>query len=231
MLTRTSLVIAALLLVSATIFLPRLAPAASAPRPLGPADPSVLRGRIIDTNGKPVPGVKITLYSGMGTRFLGQETMTDADGRYSFDPLETGGGLRDHFLPGLQLSHPELVSADGRDWWDIDVPFGKVVEQNFTLSRGGFIAGSLTFGSGAWGLGDFSLRFMSIDKQRTAYATTDHPGTFRSVPLFPGEYRVEWNSALPDNNLLATVRVEAGKTASVNLNCRFTITPVPAPAR
>lgn len=186
---------------------------------------AVLTGRVVDDKGEPVPGVVVKLWSGMGTRFAGQSTVTDGAGVYRFDPLESGGGLQGRFMPGVQVVHPDLVSADGENWWDVEVPFGKIVTKDFTLTRGGHIAGSLTFGSGQWTLREFPLKFASTEEpnaKRVAYVTTNGgPGDFLSPALFPGDYDVTWNSPYPQSDKIVRVKVEAGKTTTFKANLVF----------
>ena len=64
----------------------------------------------------PLAGVRIVLYSGLATRWKGQETTTDHDGRFRFDPLQTGATIEDRtsgrwdLRPGMRIEHPTHVN-------------------------------------------------------------------------------------------------------------------------
>jgi len=88
----------------------------------------ILHGVVLDTNGAPVPNVKISLYSGIATRWLTQSTRTDANGLYSFVPLKSGGltysepGGFDNLYVGIRAELKGYSATDGAEWWDISVP-------------------------------------------------------------------------------------------------------------
>ena len=175
-----------------------------------------------DESGKPLAGVKVVLYSGFATRWKGQEAITDTDGRYRFDPLRTGGlikdepsGRWDHFV-GMKVEHATHVSADGRSWWDIDVPTVDRREQikNFRMVPGGRLKGRLLDPKTKEPVGGVALRIHGRSDHETtfdSYATTDLQGPFTSEALFPGRYIVDVNS--PELNMLAlgTVEIEKSK--------------------
>src|SRR5690606_31713333 len=86
----------------------------------------VLRGRVTDEQGKPLPGVKVVLYGGTGTRFRGQATSTNDNGEYEFAPLTTGLVSRSRgepiaMLVGVVFEHDTHVPADGVSWRDISI--------------------------------------------------------------------------------------------------------------
>lgn len=202
---------------------------AHAPHPVeaNPADDAprtVLCGTIIDGSGRPVPGVTVQLYNGIATRWPGQKTVTDVQGRYRFDPLETGQHFFDHLVPGLTIEHDRLVSGDGETWWDIEIPVGATVEHDLVLRPGGIVKGRLTYGGGEWRLDEAEIRIISEDRQRVAYANTGRSGEFTTGPLFPGRYIVEWNKGLVDNPVITTVVVGAGAVTTFDANLRFTVT-------
>jgi hypothetical protein len=185
---------------------------------------SALVGRITDDSGHPIAGVKIQLYSGFATRKAGQSATTDSDGRYRFDPLETGSGRQGVLAPGVTLTHAEYASGDGQTWWDVEVPLGQTVERNFTMVRGGTIRGTLTFGGGDWLLREFDVRIVSASKKGTAYGKTDNAGVFTTDALLPGEYTVQANDSRTDYPTIATVKVEAGKVVAFKARCTFSMT-------
>ena len=191
--------------------------------PAEPSDRCSLVGRVIDKSGAPVAGVRIELFGGLATRFKGQSAVTDADGRYRFDPLETGAGRPGMLNPGMRLSHPQFVAADGKDWWDVEVPCGQDVVKDFAMVRGGSVKGELRFGEGGWILRAFDLRLISSDGQRTAYATTDNRGEFVTEALFPGEYEVQWNEPIASYAPITSVTVGAGSQTSFGATIRVSM--------
>jgi hypothetical protein len=186
-------------------------------------DATILHGRITDEAGHPISGVRVQLYNGIATRWQGQSTTSDEDGRYRFDPLQTGGGRQGVLAPGMQIFDARYASADGKTWWDVEVPIGHDAEHNFTLIRGGTIHGTLTFGAGDWTLRDFDVRIMSTDKKRTAYAKTGPRGEFTTDALLPGEYTVQANDSRMDYPEIARMTVEPGKVASFKARCLFSM--------
>ncbi len=190
-----------------------------APKKQGP----ILTGRIVDEAGRPLAGAKIILYSGLATRWKGQETTTDREGRYRFDPLETGSmikaepGDRWDLRPGMRIEHPTHVSADGKSWWDITVPGidRKEHVQDFRMVPGGRLAGRVLDPKTRVPLKRLSLNIGSPSKRNSrfhVYARTDDEGRFTSEPLFPGEYVVYVNVTELGMPELGRVRIEAKKT-------------------
>ena len=202
-----------------------------------PAQGPILRGRLVDDAGKPVPGVHVVLYGGLAIRFRGQEAITDTDGRYRFDPLKTGAPMlgehgRGQFYTGVQFKHDTHVPADGTSWRDIRVPTTDRHEEvlDVTMTRGGKIRGVLVDAENGNPLADQSLRlyngFLQGKEQGEffVYATTDKDGRFESDPLLPDHYVVDIN----ENDFqgkyrypkIGKVKVEAGETAEVKLTTR-----------
>ena len=111
----------------------------------------ILEGRIATQAGEPVEGVVVTLFGGMATRWKVGETTTDADGLYRFDPLDVGTPMRGEngapgaIAVGVQIHHPEFVSADGAWWWDLRVPAveGQVTRLDFQVRSAGSLLGVL----------------------------------------------------------------------------------------
>jgi beta-lactamase regulating signal transducer with metallopeptidase domain len=202
---------------------------------------AVLEGRVTDEYGKPLPGVQVKLYSGIGSRWLGQETTTDAQGDYRFDPLETGGamgGTKDSdpsWYTGVVFKHYLYVPADGKSWRDITVPMkkGHVEVFDMKMTRGGKIDGYIEDDQTGKPAANLDLRIHNghatgkKDGDFHVYATTDDKGRFLSDALMPGKYVVEIN----DNNFrgkdrypkIAEARVESGRTSHVQaVTCEMT---------
>jgi hypothetical protein len=167
--------------------------------------------------------VKVVLYSGLATRWKGQEATTDHDGRYRFDPLRTGAMIKDEpsgrwdYEPGMRLLHPTHISADGKSWWDIRVPGidRKEHAQDFKMVPGGRLAGRVLDPRTKTPLKRLDLNIGSPTGRNPrfhVYARTDDEGRFTSEPLFPGEYVVDVNSAELCMPVLGKVRIEAKKT-------------------
>lgn len=197
-----------------------------------------LYGRITDTEGKPIPDVEIQLYSGVVTRFRGQKTTTDTDGKYRFDPLETGTAIilddtpedkraYQHF--GVQFHHPAFVPADGKSWRDLSVSLKEPEEKEFNLkmSRGGFIKGTVVDPKTGKPMPNLYLRidnqFFLKDKRNTylVYTTTDDAGQFMTAALFPGKYLIEINNVHFKDRYrypkIGSAKVEAKKTTDIKL--------------
>ncbi|QDU12288.1 Regulatory protein BlaR1 [Gimesia maris] len=203
-----------------------------------PQKKPVLHGHITDTKGKPIPDVVVQLYSGVATRFRGQKTTTDADGKYRFDPLKTGTAIilddtpedkraYQHF--GVQFQHPEYVPADGQSWRDLSLQLKEPYQEEFNLkmTRGGFIKGTVVDPQTGKPMPDLDLRignsFFLKDKRKTfmVYATTDEAGQFTTAPLFPGKYLIEINNVHFQGRYrypkIGSARVEADKTTELKL--------------
>lgn len=192
-----------------------------------------LVGRITDEAGNPVENVKVQLYSGLATRWPGQAAVTDAQGEYRVEKLETGAMTMDEqsgrwdYYVGMRLEHPEFVPADGSTWLDITVPTvaGTEFRQDFTMTRGGTIDMTLATAAGR-GLGDFEVRLMRMEGENqvgTEYATTDRKGHFITPALFPGEWSVQWNWGAANYAELARVTVEPGKGAERTVKLKFEV--------
>ncbi|QDT88439.1 carboxypeptidase regulatory-like domain-containing protein [Gimesia algae] len=203
-----------------------------------PRKKPVLYGRITDTEGKPIPDVEVQLYSGVATRFRGQKTTTDADGKYRFDPLKTGTAIilddtpedkraYQHF--GVQFHHPQYVPADSQSWRDLNVSLKEPEEKEFNLKmrRGGFIKGTVIDPKTGKPLPKLDLRIGNsffLKNQRNSfmvYATTDDAGQFTTTPLFPGKYLIEINDSDYQDEFrypkIGSAQVEAGNTTELQL--------------
>jgi beta-lactamase regulating signal transducer with metallopeptidase domain len=196
-------------------------------------DGPVLHGRVTDEQGKPIAGVQVDLYSGLATRFRGQETRTDAHGEYRFDPLETGGiMLTDEggsYYTGVEFKHDQYVPADGKSWRDIQVPVQANHEEvlDIKMTLGGKVSGTVIDARSGKPVPELGLRIHNgfvhgmEDGDFQVYVTTDKDGAFTSVPLFPGRYVIDIN----DNNFqrlysypkIGAVTIRAGETAKLQL--------------
>ncbi len=166
----------------------------------------VLQGRIVDEQGRPVPDTTIILYSGLATRWESMRTKTDANGRYRFDPVQTGSltqvdkSKNWSYYIGVRLEHPTYTSADGLSWWDIAVPTepGTVATRDWVMTAGGTLEGTLISAENGQPLPQTNLRIMiplpNGGTKYIRYATTDDSGHFRETGLFPGEYTIDRNA-------------------------------------
>lgn len=188
---------------SAVVILALVVLAGCARQKTAPAAPGpVLQGRIVDSRGDAVPGVRVTLWGGLATRLKGQQTTTDSDGRYQFQPLETGAQILDEpsgrwdLYTGMTLEHAAMTSADGESWWDVRVSSepGTVFTRDFTMIPGGTVEGTLTSRGTGQAIPGAGLRIQHKKNGFLRYATTDAFGRFRETALFPGEYTVDLNS-------------------------------------
>lgn len=182
--------------------------------------PSLL-GRIVDEEGKPLPGAKVILYAGFATRWKIAEGTTDANGMYRIDDIQSSmiqGEKEDRwdYYVGVRVEHPTHVEADGRSWRDILIPSipGHEEKLDFRLTKGGHIAGVLKDARTGRPLKDLDLRLLQPSDNRgnnvtfSSYAKTDDRGRFRSITLFPGEYRIDVNDSTMGFPLLGKVKVE-----------------------
>ena len=197
-----------------------------------PAAAVVLHGTLTDEKGDPLPGVKVQLYSGVATRFEGQNATTDSKGTYRFEPLSTGAYFRREkdepwdFYIGIRLVHDTHVCADGMSWHDITVSTkpGHSQKQDFKMVPGGKVTGTIVDAKTKMPL-KLDLRLLSpVSNDRghnvkySAYLPSDENGRFTSPSLFPGEYTIDVNATTLRYPLLGQVKVEAKKTVEVNFS-------------
>ncbi|MCA9244043.1 MAG: carboxypeptidase regulatory-like domain-containing protein, partial [Phycisphaerales bacterium] len=124
--------------------------------PLSADDGPILEGVVSDANGKPVENATITLYGGFATRWKVAEATTGPDGRYRFAPVQAGSMTQDErggwdYYVGIQLEHPELVSTDRCNWWDVQIPADKTgyLRRDFHMIPGGTLQARLLDHTGA----------------------------------------------------------------------------------
>jgi hypothetical protein len=109
--------------------------------PVNPHVEPILKGRVTDSSGNGIPGVDVTLYGGMATRWKVASTQTDAEGEYVFDPCRHGSVIYDEenrrwdYFIGMKVTLPDFKSADSLSWWDVRVPQidRHVVQKDFVL--------------------------------------------------------------------------------------------------
>lgn len=187
----------------------------------------ILRGTIVDEAGKPLAGARVTLYSGIATRWKGQEATTGEDGTYRFDPLKTGSMTKKDkadrwdLYVGVQIFHPTHASEDGHSWWDLTVPGinGHEEVRDFKMIPGGAVSGRIVDADTGKPMPGLDLRVMSPGPRNVKfnrYATTDKDGRFDVPALFPGEYTIDVNSPRLSYPVLGQVRIEAKKTAELS---------------
>ncbi len=167
------------------------------PRPEVPGSPNLV-GRITDANGKPMSGVKVEVFGGMATRFKFDETKTDQNGWYAFEPVKGGatifseenGERKASLLVGMRLEHSSHVSSDGKSWWEQTIPYikGKTHVKNFTLIPGGTVYGRV-FDAESNPVANFDMKMDVASPSGTAYlryVTTDESGNFKVTGLPAG---------------------------------------------
>ncbi|NUQ63348.1 MAG: pentapeptide repeat-containing protein [Pirellulales bacterium] len=193
--------------------------------------PLVLRGRVADDRGKPIPGVQVVLFGGVATRWRGQETMTNTNGEYRFDPFSTGAKVfpekgEPQFDTGVRFLHPEYVPADGNSWRDIRVPGvpGREDVLDMIMTRGGKVRGTVLDAQSGRAAAGLSLQIYNgfVDGTENGtyhtYATTAADGTFSSDPLFPGRYVIEISDQARSKIGKAVVR--AGEIVALEMTTR-----------
>lgn len=167
------------------------------------------RGRLVDADGKPVAGVKLTasisqLHGSRGgsasQRWSAYEhrVKTDAEGRFEIREIEP---IQDELQ--LSMTHEELVPGDGNITLPLD---GK--EHVVRLFRAGRI--EATFEKG---LGDLrpSTTLTNSDTD-TVYSCLWRDGMLRSTSLPPGSYTLKLGDRRRDH-VIDKIEVAAGSTA------------------
>jgi protocatechuate 3,4-dioxygenase beta subunit len=209
---------------------------AAPPKEAPAAKLAVLTGTLRDQDGRPVAGATVALYGGLATRWKQQEAVTDANGIYRFDPLESGAYMMNDdgsfraFYVGMRLEHPTHISADGNSWWDVEVPgtAGHVEVKDFVMTPGGFVRGAILDPvSGGGARLDLRVYCETEGRHFLDYVTTDEAGAFLTKPLAPGLYKVDANEPKLNYPVLGEVVVAAGK--ETQFTARF-ITASDAPA-
>ncbi len=197
----------------------------------------ILRGRVTDESDNPISDVRVVLYSGIATRWRGQDTMTNAQGEYRFDPLKTGARMMpddgpSQWYTGVKFNHATHVPADGNSWRDIRVPMVEGHEEilDLRMTRGGKVSGIVMDAESGEPSPELDLRIhhglTGGDKNGSFlnYVTTDKRGRFLSDAIYPGQYVIDIN----DNDYqgkykypkIGKVVVQAGETTEVRLSTR-----------
>jgi protocatechuate 3,4-dioxygenase beta subunit len=167
-----------------------------------PRDATVIAGRVLSVDGRPVAGAEVmTLLLASGRR-RARQTVSDADGAYQLVfPPDVGGTFRMNarrpgFLPwGYGLGPP-------RDWPEpVVVSAAQIVHNDITLQRPGVIAGRVFDESGdpVEGAAVRPMRLTYSDGRRHLVSVptfgmtsvwTDDLGRYRLSGLAPGSYFV-----------------------------------------
>ena len=146
-------------------------------------------GMVVDPDGLPISGATVIALEGSTPHFeraapglfgVGEQQVTDADGRFSFDDLNQASYE-------LQASHDEWTDSEiiGTDLSAASPPNDLVIR----LRRGGAVRGQVE-GADAGGSGPFAV-FVSCPEQFVFRDTTTDPeGGFFADRLAPGTYQV-----------------------------------------
>ena len=202
---------------------PATAQAESEPEPVPPR----LVGTFVDQSGRPLPGVRLTFWGGLATRWRVGAAETDPLGRYVFAELPGGAtlhhddGTSSSYL-GITFEHPTHASADGLSWWDVTVPNapGSVVSQDFLLVPGGELSGVLRHARTGEPLALDLRLYQGEHKGSTTffrYVSTDEHGRFHETALYPGRYLMDVNSVKGDYPIVGTLDVAQGERRDVEL--------------
>ncbi len=199
-------------------------------------------GVVVDAGtGKPVSDAQVTAYQqrdrqGRGNGFFQvdldpedldflalsstqgrKSAMTDSQGRFHLESLETG---RYRFT----ARHPDLAKSSAKD---VEIEAGKPVPTiEIRLDAGGAIEGAVT-GVAMRPLADAVIAAFSMQSGTLRSSTTDKAGNYRIDGLSPGQYAVfksrmdERADNIPlellSNMRLKTVTVKQGKTAHLDI--------------
>lgn len=190
----------------------------------------VLRGTITNASGKPIPNVKITLYRGFATRFPGQETTSDTDGKYKFNPHTTiqsmGGFENPYAFTGMTFTHTEFVPKDGQLFRDVPIESN---DQVFDLEMvlGGKVKGVVRDHETGKPIAGLGLRMGDgffkgrKDRKFMVSSTTNGAGEFEFDPAPPRKYVIEINESDYRGKQrylkIAQVDVESGNTTELQL--------------
>ena len=161
---------------------------------------SVLRGRLVDAAGRPVPRGEVAIGSSDYSEPLG------ADGRWS-QKVQPG-----EYTVGFETSAVRQWvrgARDARKAVKIKVGPSETVTVNERLLPTGSVAGRVTDNAGK-ALKDATMRLYA-DGRRRATVHTDKQGKYRFPYVFPGKYRL---SVEPDNRTAHWARGKAGQAAA-----------------
>jgi len=176
----------------------------------------VVSGRITDTDGNPIYGVKVTFDS----REFPQDpstsefyTFTDADGNYLLERCTQGRAV-------LVADHEKFVRQNK----GVTIPEGRLLSrQNFKLQRSQFIRGTVADFKGN-PIADARVVAAPVPKATgNGRDTTDKKGEFHLEGMSPGKFRLEasFNLDTPDGKQSYTFilpDIEAG-SIGVPLDC------------
>lgn len=179
----------------------------------------VLRGTITNDDGEPVPDVKVTLFSGYLFHYRRQETTTDVQGNYCFDPNTSID--RESGLFRISFAHPVYVPRD-------DIPFGVSAEVfDVVMIRGGKLKGVVKGSDTGEPVAGLDLRIQEgffqgkRDGRYLFDATTNDDGEFAFGPVRPQKYVIEIRDHDYPRELwrakIGQVELKTGETESVQL--------------
>ncbi|MBI1766453.1 MAG: carboxypeptidase regulatory-like domain-containing protein [Acidobacteria bacterium] len=152
-----------------------------------PANNAKLTGRVVGTDGEPLPDITVTLYQIGGSSASGS-TASDDEGQFSFDGLTTGQYSLNAYAPGYTMQRPSTSSFHPGD------------TATLTMVKGGVITGRVTNALGE------PVVAVSVAAQMIRNATgrlvegsaeqtqpTDDRGIYRLYGLREGTYLVVAN--------------------------------------
>lgn len=173
-----------------------------APLELRMKDGSGLSGVVRDASGKSLPGVRLTL----SQRAIGfVNTTTDAEGRYRFERLPSGG-MRLEAMRGEQ--HTTAL---------VTIPEGEIAQKDLVFSSGGKgqIQGRITAGDRpVAGMALILLTNGGNGMLASHHLTSEADGTFQAAGLADGNYAVLVESM----SRVTAAQVEQGGTATVDID-------------
>jgi Carboxypeptidase regulatory-like domain len=188
---------------------------------------SIIRGRVLDADGQPMPNVDMTVMLATEERQkFGPSVLTDGDGKFLLEKVPAGrvllraqprlrppaieGGVvkRDRFRPPAYFPGVlELLDA-----WPIDVAAGEIIELDFHMPV--VVVGSIkTTVSGPDGYTIEQLRAMRPEGNEIKNVTVDADGIGYAEGLREGRYVVAARGRTKDQRLAAfqIVHITAGE--------------------
>lgn len=167
--------------------------------PIDDSPRPILKGSVVDETGVPVEGAKITLFSGLVTRWPTGETLTDANGEYIFDPCRHGCMVLDNiderwdYWVYMTLYHLTFASADGNSGWYITVKNidRHVTRKDFSMVKGGTLSAVVVDAHGQPVPGLDVHIYSDDEKWRFSRSSkTGVDGRFEESGLFPNNYTI-----------------------------------------
>ncbi len=163
-------------------------------------------GRVLDPEGRPVPGARVSLFSSIGGGESGFSTpaLADVEGRWRLEPVEPGTGILLVAAPGFcQEEFPAdpaaaLSTGTAPASWTVEVPASGEARKDLVLSRGGAIEGTVVDADGAPMAGAaISCHPEGRWDELGTAGPSDGEGRFR-VAGVPSGRALEVSASLPD---------------------------------